>query len=117
MNSEKNQDLYSPPKQNPKADQPTPPATDPGGPLPSADTIMTAPSQGDKVPAPPGGLGRFLRKEIHATGGMGRVWLAHDQRLDREVALKELRPELGSNPQVGRRFLAEASITGRLEHP
>jgi serine/threonine protein kinase len=37
--------------------------------------------------------------------------------LEREVALKELRPEQASNPVVWSRFLEEAKITGQLEHP
>jgi serine/threonine-protein kinase len=61
--------------------------------------------------------GRFLRVQLHGSGGMGRVWLARDQRLERDVALKELRPDVVGNLDVSRRFLAEARITGRLEHP
>src|SRR5438045_3626978 len=103
----------TPANQHPKADQPMPPASDPSNPLPSADTVMTPPAPAEKTPTP-GGVGRFVRKEIHAAGGMGRVWLARDQRLQRDVALKELRPEYGNNPEAGKRFLAEARITGRL---
>ena len=45
---------------------------------------------------------------------MGEVWLAHDERIGRQVALKKLRS--GRNDQQNR-FLIEAQITGQLEHP
>jgi hypothetical protein len=48
---------------------------------------------------------------------MGRVWMARDTGLDRDVALKELHPELAENPSLLARFLREARITGQLEHP
>jgi serine/threonine-protein kinase len=54
---------------------------------------------------------------LHATGGIGRVWLAHDIDLGRDVALKELRPERAEDSTLGARFLQEALITGQLEHP
>jgi serine/threonine protein kinase len=54
---------------------------------------------------------------LHATGGIGRVWLARDNDLGREVALKELRPERACHTTIGERFLQEARITGQLEHP
>jgi tRNA A-37 threonylcarbamoyl transferase component Bud32 len=60
---------------------------------------------------------RYTLSRLHATGGIGRVWLARDASLARDVALKELRPERADNPAVWARFLKEAQITGQLEHP
>ena len=54
---------------------------------------------------------------LHAKGGIGQVWLARDVDLGREVALKEIRPERSGSSGVWARFLAEARITGQLEHP
>jgi serine/threonine-protein kinase len=52
---------------------------------------------------------------LHATGGLGRVWLARDNNLGRVVALKDLRSE--PDPVVRARFLRKARITGQLTHP
>jgi eukaryotic-like serine/threonine-protein kinase len=60
---------------------------------------------------------RYSIWRLHATGGIGHVWLAHDGHLGRDVALKELRPEQAGNPNARARFLKEAQITGQLEHP
>jgi WD40 repeat protein/tRNA A-37 threonylcarbamoyl transferase component Bud32 len=60
---------------------------------------------------------RYTLTRLHATGGIGRVWVAHDSDLGREVALKELRPERADNSRLWARFLHEAQITGQLEHP
>jgi serine/threonine-protein kinase len=60
---------------------------------------------------------RYHRLRVHATGGIGRVWLARDSDLGRDIALKELRPEHAANATFGARFLQEARITGQLEHP
>jgi PAS domain S-box-containing protein len=68
----------------------------------------------DHVGEPPE---RYTRLRLHATGGIGRVWLAHDSALGRDVALKELRPERAEHATLGARFLQEAQITGQLEHP
>jgi serine/threonine-protein kinase len=65
----------------------------------------------------PEGHARYTLSRLHATGGIGRVWLAHDHRVGRDVALKELRPERAGNPVAWVRFLKEAQITGQLEHP
>ncbi|HEY9507918.1 MAG TPA: serine/threonine-protein kinase, partial [Gemmatimonadales bacterium] len=56
-----------------------------------------------------------LEREVGA-GGMATVYLAHDVRHDRRVALKVLRPELAA--VIGaERFLAEIKLTANLQHP
>jgi PAS domain S-box-containing protein len=60
---------------------------------------------------------RYTFTRLHATGGIGRVWLARDHELGREVALKELRPERAEDARLWARFLQEARVTGQLEHP
>jgi PAS domain S-box-containing protein len=69
---------------------------------------------GDRPPTP---SERYYRLRLHATGGIGRVWLARDADLGRDVALKELRPEHAEDAKFVARFLQEARITGQLEHP
>jgi serine/threonine-protein kinase len=61
--------------------------------------------------------GRFTILKEHAHGGLGKVSVARDDKLRRQVALKEIRPEHGDNPHLRQRFLSEAEITGMLEHP
>jgi serine/threonine-protein kinase len=53
----------------------------------------------------------------HDGGGLGEVYLARNAELNREVALKFLKPARAGDPASRRRFLQEAEITGRLEHP
>jgi serine/threonine protein kinase len=48
---------------------------------------------------------------------MGVVFAGRDVALDREVAVKRLRPDHSAGPEVVRRFLEEAKITARLQHP
>ena len=61
------------------------------------------------------GIHRVLR--VHQRGGMGRILLAYDQYLKREVAIKELHPEVAEDESIVRRFIGEAEITAQLEHP
>jgi tetratricopeptide (TPR) repeat protein len=49
-------------------------------------------------------------------GGMAQVFLAHDLKLDRPVALKVLRPDLAA-VLGGERFLREITLAAKLEHP
>ena len=60
---------------------------------------------------------RFRIIRPHARGGLGEVFLAHDTELSREVALKEIQSRFAHDPSSRERFLREAEITGRLEHP
>lgn len=50
-------------------------------------------------------------------GGMGYVFEARQQSLDRPVAIKVLAPQLGNDPQFAARFEAEAAALARLAHP
>lgn len=65
--------------------------------------------------------GRYELTAPVGRGGMGEVWAAYDTRLDRRVALKQLRPDLLPSGTGGRsaiaRFKREARLTARLEHP
>jgi serine/threonine protein kinase len=50
-------------------------------------------------------------------GGMGSVWLARDDRLNRSVAIKTLHPELVPNGLVRTRFMQEARALAMVNHP
>jgi formylglycine-generating enzyme required for sulfatase activity/tRNA A-37 threonylcarbamoyl transferase component Bud32 len=60
---------------------------------------------------------RFRRLREHARGGVGEVFVALDEELDREVALKEIQARHADNPVNRARFLTEGRVTGALEHP
>jgi WD40 repeat protein/serine/threonine protein kinase len=62
-------------------------------------------------------LPRFHILRSHARGGLGEVFLALDAELKRQVALKALLAYHAHDPVSQARFLLEAEITGRLEHP
>jgi eukaryotic-like serine/threonine-protein kinase len=62
-------------------------------------------------------LGKYqILREI-GRGGMGVVYLAEDRNLKREVALKTLRPMLGSDRKHWERFQREGQAVGSLNHP
>ncbi len=69
--------------------------------------LSDAPASGERYP--------IVRP--HARGGLGEVFLALDPELDRQVALKELRAYHAHDPVSQSRFVLEAKVTGRLEHP
>jgi len=67
--------------------------------------------------APGTQIGKYsLRRKLGA-GGYALVFAAHDPSLDREVALKVLKPEHASSDVVVRRFLQEARAAARIIHP
>lgn len=61
--------------------------------------------------------GRFPVLRFHDRGGLGWVYVARDNELDRTVALKCLQPNPAMDPVARKRFIREAEITARLEHP
>ncbi len=64
-----------------------------------------------------GRIGAYDVLSLLGRGGMGEVYLAHDTRLGRRVAVKLLRPGLTSNPDALRRFEQEARAASSLNHP
>jgi serine/threonine-protein kinase len=60
---------------------------------------------------------RYRLEERLGRGGMGEVWRAHDQRLQRTVAMKLIAPQFADDPEFLVRFLREAQSIARINHP
>ena len=60
---------------------------------------------------------RFEILRFHAKGGLGKVSVARDKEIQREVAFKEIRDRYADDDRARTRFVFEAHVTGRLEHP
>src|SRR5689334_6924719 len=60
---------------------------------------------------------RYELVSLIATGGMGQVWRSHDTLLDRDVAVKLLKPEYAGDATFRSRFEAEARLAAGLQHP
>ncbi|GAA3539004.1 serine/threonine protein kinase PkaE [Streptomyces osmaniensis] len=64
--------------------------------------------------------GRYALSALIGQGGMGQVWTAYDQRLDRRVAVKLLRPDKVAGQEADelrRRFVRECRVTAQVDHP
>jgi hypothetical protein len=88
---------------------------------PAPSDLLTTPEvppgeTGESVPLPPVPRRYDLRKLL-GNGGMGDVWLGHDRRLRRLVAVKVMQPRWAGNANVVRRFAEEAQLTSQLQHP
>jgi len=81
--------------------------TEDGEPVPPAMIVVLPSTHG----------GRFVPLRHHARGGLGDVFVARDEELGREVALKTLQVRHADEPRTRARFVREAEITGHLEHP
>jgi Tol biopolymer transport system component len=62
-------------------------------------------------------VGRYLVLSHLGSGGIGEVWLAKDQELTRQIALKLLAPELAGDSEQAQRFRQEARAASSLNHP
>jgi eukaryotic-like serine/threonine-protein kinase len=60
--------------------------------------------------------GRFEIKDILGVGGMGAVYKAYDRDIDRIIALKCIRPDLASQPEIIHRFTQELLLTRQIAH-
>ena len=62
-------------------------------------------------------VGGYALTRRLASGGMGDVYLARHVRLERDVAVKLIRPEWANDPELVRRFFGEARVVNRINHP
>jgi serine/threonine-protein kinase len=69
------------------------------------------------VTRPGSQIGPFRIERELGRGGAGVVFLAHDTKLDRSVAIKSLPPEVKDNPKALSRFTREARVLASLNHP
>ncbi|MDQ3284400.1 MAG: protein kinase, partial [Actinomycetota bacterium] len=60
---------------------------------------------------------RYTRSRPLGSGGMADVYLAHDEVLDRDVALKVLKDQYAGNEEFVKLFRREAKSAARLNHP
>ena len=94
------------------------------------DTVMLSPDRprsGDAVdvvfrgdstaPPMPRSIGGHRVERLLGSGGMGRVWLAHDDRLDRHVAIKVMLPETAADAAHRERFLRESRTAAQIDDP
>lgn len=65
----------------------------------------------------PQSRGRFRILSRHRQGGLGEVLIAYDRQLNRDVAIKQIKPKWQSHQEARHRFAQEAEVTARLEHP
>ena len=73
---------------------------------------MNGPASGEKV-----FFGNYELERELGQGGMGTVYLARDNGLNRKVALKILKTDLSDDPAFAQKFLDEVEVTASLAHP
>jgi tRNA A-37 threonylcarbamoyl transferase component Bud32/tetratricopeptide (TPR) repeat protein len=86
-----------------------------------ATAVLSAPGDGirtrpDSTPPPPRWNSRYTLVRKLGEGGMGEVYVAYDEQLDRRVAMKLLR-RVGTGADEESRILREAQALARLSHP
>jgi len=93
---------------------------------PDESLAETADSASDSGPAPgragtddflPTSIGGYSIVRLLGQGAIGRVYLARDEKLNRDVAIKVLQPAKARDPVATRRFLREGRAAAAIEHP
>ncbi len=88
----------------------------PGGrQLPHAVPLSPAFTADDREPLPT--IKPYVCRRMIGEGAMGKVYLAHDPRLDRDVAIKVLPRQIAFDPQRVERFRREARMAAKVQHP
>lgn len=81
-------------------------------------SVDAAPAPGDAAPVEhPERIGRYRIEKVLGRGGFGLVYLAHDEQLDRPVAVKVPHAKLISKPEDAEAYLTEARTVANLDHP
>lgn len=93
------------------------PFADLSGGDPAATLPMANRAKGDPGPTLPFDLGDYLLIDVIGRGGMGVVYRARQNELDREVAVKMIRSGMLASESEVRRFYTEAQAAARLHHP
>ena len=81
----------------------------------TADTMAFAANRGQPHSSGASQHTHFQMVDKVAQGGMGCIWRAEDAGLRRQVAYKEMLPEVVNRPELVERFVEEAQVTGQLE--
>jgi serine/threonine-protein kinase len=61
--------------------------------------------------------GKYRLNSLLGTGGMASVWAATNTFTERQFAIKFLLPEFAKTPEAAQRFMMEAKVSGRVQHP
>ena len=61
--------------------------------------------------------GKYRINRLLGTGGMASVWSATNVFTEREFAIKVMLPQVARTPEAARRFLLEAKVSARIDHP
>src|SRR6516225_8030895 len=87
---------------------------------PNPTVDLAGPEAAPPVPAdftPPQRIGRYRIERVLGQGGFGLVYLAHDEQLQRFVAIKVPHRKLVAQPEAAEAYLTEARTVANLDHP
>src|SRR5262245_5234484 len=84
----------------------------------TTETAETCPDCGRSLAVPVGTVlaERYEIQSLLGSGGLGRVYRAHDRMLDEEVAVKVLHPEAARSPELSKRFRSEIKLARKVRH-